>query len=60
MNLLLGSSDTIELLAHVLNLLGLGVIDVRLSRDVFMALFDFSLSAFILLSYISLCLLRLS
>jgi len=31
MNLLLGSSDTIELLAHVLNLLGLGVIDVRLS-----------------------------
>ena len=49
----------IQLHAHVLNLLGLRVVDVRLSRDIAVALFDFDLGRLKLLSYVALGLLCL-
>lgn len=57
--LLLGC-DTIKLLAHVLDLLDLGVVNVCLSSNLFVLLLDLLSGLFILLGHFPLCLLCLS
>ena len=59
-SLFLRGSDTIELHAHVFNLLGLRVVDISLPGDVLVALFNLELRGFILLGDIPLRFLRLS
>ena len=48
-DLLLGRGNVVKLISHVLDLLGLSRVDVRLTRDVLVALFDLQLCAFIAL-----------
>ena len=59
MQFLLAGSDTVELHAHILNLLGLRVVDVGLPSDVAVALFNLSLGGLIFLGYVALSLLGL-
>ena len=59
MELLLASGHSVKLHAHILDLLGLGMIDIGLSRDIAVALLDLSLSILKLLGDVALGLLRL-
>jgi hypothetical protein len=59
MSLFLGSCNSVKLNAHVLDLLGLGMIDVSLASDVLVALLDLELRSFILFSHFALAILRL-
>ena len=60
MDFLLGRGHSIQLDAHVLDLLSLSVVDVGRSRDVLMTLFNFCLGRLILLGHVALSLLGLS
>jgi hypothetical protein len=59
MDLLLFGGNSVELVAHVLDLFGLCMVDVSLSRNLLMALLNFFLSSLVLLSHFALCLLGL-
>ncbi len=59
MQFLLRGGHAIQLDAHVLNLLGLRVVNVGLPRDIAVALFDLGLRSLVLLSHVALGLLRL-
>ena len=53
-NLLLRGCNSIKLNTHVLDLLGLGVVDVGRAGDVLVTLFDFCLSGLVLLCDVAL------
>jgi hypothetical protein len=59
MNLLLLGCNTIKLLAHVLDLLDLGVVNVCLSGNLLMLLLDLLGGLFVLLGHFPLCFLCL-
>ena len=59
MSLFLRSSNSVKLDAHVLDLLGLSMVDVSLARDVLVALLDLELSSLILFCHFALAILCL-
>ena len=59
MDFLLRLGDAVQLSTHVLDLLGLGMINIGTSRDGLVALFNLSLRVLVLLCHVALGLLRL-
>ena len=59
MNIFLRGSYSIKLHTHILNLLGLCMVDVGLTRNVFVALLDFTLCILVLFSNVTLSFFRL-
>ena len=59
MDLLLRLSDTIQLHTHVLNLLCLGVVDISLPSEIFVALLNLFLGCLVLFSHVTLSFLGL-
>ena len=59
MDLLLCLSDTVQLYAHVLDLLCLSMVDISLPREILVALLDLFLSCLILFRHVTLGFLRL-